>query len=130
MNGVGDDPARYKKQLSSSAMSSLPPQIACSELQALSKNGADFLLIDCREADEHALVALPDSKLLPMSSLAEQVSELENHKGSHLVVYCHLGVRSQRVANWLRDQGFEKVQSLTGGIDRWAEEIEPEMVRY
>ncbi len=108
----------------------MKPEISCPELDELRKNDAEFLLIDCREPDEHELVALSGSTLLPMSQIAERVSELSGHEQSHLIVYCHLGVRSQRVAAWLREQGFEKVQSLTGGIDGWAEQIDPQMTRY
>ncbi|TWU25991.1 rhodanese-like domain-containing protein [Bythopirellula polymerisocia] len=111
-------------------MATLPPEISCAELQSLRESGSDHLLVDCREADEHALVALPGATLLPMSQLVERVSEIEGHKQSHLVVYCHLGVRSQRVSQFLREQGFTKVQSLAGGIDGWAEAIDPQMVRY
>ena len=108
----------------------LPQEISCTTLQALRAAGDDLLLVDCREEDEHALVALPDSTLLPMSQLAGRVQELAGNEQRRLVVYCHHGVRSQRVADWLRTQGFEQVQSLTGGIDHWAEEIDPTMVRY
>ncbi len=108
----------------------MPPEISCTELNALITSGAGFHLIDCREPDEHARVSLPGSTLLPMSEIAERVCELEGQEQSRLVVYCHLGIRSQRVAGWLREQGFERAQSLTGGIDQWAEEIDPQMVRY
>ena len=47
-----------------------------------------------------------------------------------IVVYCHLGGRSHRVATWLREQGFAQAQSMAGGIDQWAAEIEPGMARY
>jgi rhodanese-related sulfurtransferase len=43
---------------------------------------------------------------------------------------CHAGVRSLNVAVWLRNQGFEKVQSLSGGIDGWSLEVDPAVPRY
>jgi rhodanese-related sulfurtransferase len=39
-------------------------------------------------------------------------------------------VRSLNVANWLRNQGFEKAQSLRGGIDAWSRDVDPAMSRY
>jgi rhodanese-related sulfurtransferase len=54
--------------------------------------------------------------------------ELDPHE--HIVVYCHHGVRSMNVTSWLRQQGFEKAQSLAGGIDRWAREIDPTIPKY
>jgi len=48
----------------------------------------------------------------------------------HLVVFCHAGVRSMNVTVWLRNQGFEQVQSLRGGIDAWSVEVDPSVKRY
>ncbi len=39
-------------------------------------------------------------------------------------------MRTAQVATWLRGQGFAQAQSVAGGIDRWAVEVEPGMVRY
>jgi rhodanese-related sulfurtransferase len=47
-----------------------------------------------------------------------------------LVVLCHAGVRSMNVTVWLRNQGFEQVQSLRGGIDAWSVEVDPTVARY
>ncbi|HWC88215.1 MAG TPA: rhodanese-like domain-containing protein, partial [Pirellulales bacterium] len=68
--------------------------------------------------------------LLPMSQLTARASELEPYKAQQIAVHCHHGGRSLRVAGWLREQGFAGAQSMAGGIDRWALEIEPGMTRY
>jgi rhodanese-related sulfurtransferase len=47
-----------------------------------------------------------------------------------IVVICHHGVRSLNVANWLRNQGFDQAQSLRGGIDAWARDVDPAVMRY
>jgi rhodanese-related sulfurtransferase len=47
-----------------------------------------------------------------------------------LVVMCHHGMRSMNVTVWLRNQGFEQVQSLRGGIDAWSAEVDPAVPRY
>lgn len=91
---------------------------------------ADFVLIDCREADEHALVNIAGARLLPMSELQNRLADLQPDKDKHLVVHCHHGGRSLRVTNWLREQGFANVQSMAGGIDQWAVEIDPALARY
>ena len=49
---------------------------------------------------------------------------------AHIVAYCHLGMRSLSVAHWLREQGFERAQSLAGGIDAWSSQIDPAIPRY
>jgi len=88
------------------------------------------VLLDCREQQEYDMVAISGSQLLPMSELMARVGELEQHKQRHIVVHCHHGGRSAQVANWLRGQGFDQTQSMAGGIDHWAAEIEPGMARY
>ena len=72
----------------------------------------------------------PGVTLLPMSELANRVAELEPHRDGEIVVHCHHGGRSLRVAMWLRNQGFARVSSLAGGIDLWSQQIDPGVPRY
>lgn len=107
------------------------PEVDCESVHVrLSSERDDFLLLDCREQVEHDLVNIPQAMLLPMSELMERVGELEAHRDREIVVFCHHGIRSLEVALWLQQQGFEDVKSLAGGIDRWAEMIDPELARY
>ena len=88
------------------------------------------MLIDCRERDEYELVHLDHAQLWPMSELESRTDELESLRGKPLVVFCHHGGRSLRVAHWLRRLGFASAQSMAGGIDRWASHIDPMLPRY
>ena len=96
----------------------LPLEVDCQSVKRDLDAGADFLLLDCRENDEHALVHIAQATLLPMSEITQRISDLEPHRQRRVVVYCHHGGRSLRVAQWLRGQGFEQTQSMAGGIDR------------
>jgi rhodanese-related sulfurtransferase len=87
-------------------------------------------LLDVREVEEHALVALPNSKLIPLGELAVRASELEGWRENELVVYCHHGIRSLHAIAILRQLGFRKLRNLSGGIDRWSEEVDPALPRY
>ena len=107
-----------------------PIEISVPEVHALRAAGEDFLLIDCREPDEYAIASIEGAQLLPMSTLAERVGELAGNESRRVVIHCHLGGRSLRVANWLRQQGFTRAQSMAGGIDQWATDVEPGMARY
>jgi adenylyltransferase/sulfurtransferase len=109
---------------------SLPLETDCKTVKSRLDAGEDFLLLDCREPDEHALVSIRGAILLPMSQLADRAAELEPHRGRPIVVHCHHGGRSLRVAAWLRQQGFASAESMSGGIDRWAEEIDRSLPRY
>lgn len=107
-----------------------PLEIDCRTVKAKLDAGEDFLLLDCREADEHRYVRIPQARLLPMSEIQERLGEIEDDRGREIVVHCHHGVRSLQVAVWLRQQGFAEAKSMSGGIDRWAAEIDPELPRY
>lgn len=90
----------------------------------------DFLLLDCREPDEHATACIAPARLLPMTELQARVGELAADKDRRLIVHCHHGGRSLRVAKWLREQGFAQAQSMAGGIDAWSQQIDPAVPRY
>jgi rhodanese-related sulfurtransferase len=107
-----------------------PIEITCSELHSLRQSGEELLLVDCRQPEEFAMVAIEGATLIPLGELPDRVAELAGHRDRPIVVHCHLGVRSLRAAQWLREQGFAQAQSLAGGIEQWAVEIEPGMERY
>lgn len=87
-------------------------------------------LLDVRQPDEHALVALPDSKLIPLAEVPFRADEIEAWKDEDVVVYCHHGVRSAMAIGYLRAAGFKKLHNLTGGLARWTEEVDPTLPRY
>jgi rhodanese-related sulfurtransferase len=105
-------------------------EISCSDLKAKRDGGATHVLLDCREADEHAFVRIEGAMLVPMSEIVGRVGELAGHQADEIVVYCHHGMRSLRVATWLAAQGFTNVSSLRGGIEAWAVEVDPSLARY
>ena len=103
-------------------------EITVYELQAKRNAGEDFVLLDVRETEEVALVQLPHSVHIPMGDIPSRLPELDPE--AEIVVYCHHGVRSLRVAHFLRQHDFTRAVSLAGGIDAWANEIDPRMARY
>jgi rhodanese-related sulfurtransferase len=108
----------------------LPLEISCEDVHALHNAGATFAFIDCREPDEFEVCRIKGATLLPMSELRDRLAELEPHRAERVVVHCHHGGRSLRVATFLRQQGFPQAQSMVGGIDAWAERIDPSVPRY
>lgn len=108
----------------------LPLEISCQAVKTKLDSGDDFVLLDCREPDEYATVSIAGAELFPMSQLMARAAELEPYRDRDVVVHCHHGGRSMQVTRWLRQQGFQKTQSMTGGIDAWAEEIDPSLPRY
>ena len=108
----------------------LPIEIDCRSVKAKLDGGEGFLLLDCRNPDEHSTVNIPAARLIPMNELADRVAELEPFRNQEIVVHCHHGGRSLRVVHWLRQQGFANAQNLTGGIDAWSQLIDPAVPRY
>lgn len=111
-------------------MPDLPLEISCQYVKELLDRGADFLLLDCREADEHAVAKIDAARLLPMSEIQKRLAELDADRQRQIVVHCHLGGRSLRVAQWLRENGFQAAQSMSGGIDEWSTSIDAQVPRY
>ncbi len=109
---------------------SLPIEIDVQSVKAMIDENADFLLIDCREADEHEFCRIDAAKLIPMSQTPSRVEEFETHRDSQIVVFCHHGGRSMQVVQWLRSQGFNGAQNMTGGIEFWSRLVDPEVPRY
>ena len=87
------------------------------------------LLLDVREPWEFETASLPDSLLMPMGDVTSR-AHAELDPDAHIVVLCHHGQRSLSVAMWLRGQGFDRAQSLAGGIEAWSREIDPSIPRY
>src|SRR5260221_13471206 len=90
----------------------IPLEIDCKSVKAKLDAKADFLLVDCREADEYQKVHIDKAKLVPMSVIQDRVNELQAYKHKEIVVHCHHGGRSLKVTHWLRSQGFDNVKSM------------------
>jgi molybdopterin/thiamine biosynthesis adenylyltransferase/rhodanese-related sulfurtransferase len=86
------------------------------------------VLLDVREPHEVALVALPGARTIPLGELAHRVGELD--PAEPVVVYCHLGVRSDAALRMLEGAGFVAAQHLSGGIDSWSRTVDPSLPRY
>ena len=86
------------------------------------------VLLDVREGWETKLCRLEHALHIPIEELEFRTEELD--PGDEIVVYCHHGVRSAAVADYLRQLGFPRVKNLAGGLDAWARSIEPAMRRY
>lgn len=103
-------------------------EISAAEAAALLKE-QKARLIDVREPWEFATARVDGSVLMPMGEVAARAHQ-ELDPDERLMVMCHAGVRSMSVTAWLREQGFEQVQSLRGGIDAWSREVDATVARY
>ena len=105
-------------------MSEITPQ----DLKARLDRNDRPLLLDVRQDWETKLCRLPNAVHIPIEEIELRTDELNPE--DDIVVYCHQGVRSAAVAEYLRSLGFKRVRNLTGGVDSWARTIDPGMRRY
>jgi rhodanese-related sulfurtransferase len=104
------------------------PQISVRELQQRRARGEAPVVLDVREPWEVEIASLPDCLHIPLNEIPPRLKELD--ADSAIIVLCKVGGRSQRVADFLLNQGFTRVSNLQGGIDAWAREIDPNLPTY
>jgi len=112
-----------------SAESVLELEISSSQVKSLEKRGEAFTLLDVREPWEWEASRLEGAKHIPMGDIPMRAHQ-ELDPDDRIIVMCHRGMRSLSVANWLRQQGFERTQSMRGGIDGWARTVDPKVPLY
>lgn len=110
-------------------MKDTPIETTPVEVKRLLNAGEALRLVDVREPEEYAICRIEGARLIPMRSIPQYLQELDDD-GAPLVAFCHHGVRSLSVVDWLRRQGIENCQSMAGGIDRWSLEVDPSVSRY
>src|ERR1700690_1389813 len=92
------------------------------------KRGDTFLFVDVREKWEYETSRIEGAVLIPLREIPENLQQLAGAR--EIVTFCHHGMRSLDAAAWLRSQGVEGAQSMSGGIDRWTTEVDPAVPRY
>ncbi len=103
-------------------------EISVQELKRRLDAGDKLQLIDVREPWEVAIARLPGSTHIPLGQLPARLGELQTD--SDIIVMCKSGGRSRRATELLLTRGFERAANLTGGIEAWADEIEPDLPTY
>lgn len=106
------------------------PELSPTEFAARWPNylGGDVVLLDVREPDELAIASVNGALHIPMREIPARLGELD--AGKPLVVMCHAGGRSRRVAEFLQGNGFPNVFNLQGGIDAWSTQLDSRVPRY
>jgi sulfur-carrier protein adenylyltransferase/sulfurtransferase len=123
--GIAPEPAQAAQ------MKNGIPQISVKELkQRLDKketNNDNFLLLDVREPYEFQIAQI-GGKLIPQNDVPNRLSEL--NPDQEILVHCRSGARSQKIAELLKANGFQKVSNVAGGILAWSDEIDPTVQKY
>jgi rhodanese-related sulfurtransferase len=104
------------------------PEITPAALKALLGSPQPPLVLDVRESWEREAASLPGTVDIPMMEVPQRLAELPRDRD--IVVMCHGGVRSLKVAHYLAQNGFTQVANLTGGIHAWACDVDPSTGTY
>jgi adenylyltransferase/sulfurtransferase len=103
------------------------PQLTVKELKRRIDAGEDVFILDVREPYEYRIAQI-GGKLIPQTDVPNRLSEIDRNR--EVIVQCRSGVRSQRIAEFLKQQGYPRVVNLAGGILAWADEIDPRVQKY
>ncbi|KES17999.1 rhodanese-like domain-containing protein [Gilliamella apicola] len=100
------------------------------QLKQKMDSNVQFYLLDVRESNEIAICMLEGANHIPMNLIPLYLDKIPDE--IDIVIYCHRGVRSLNVANYLLENGFDNefLYNLTGGIDAWAQTIDTSMAKY
>jgi sulfur-carrier protein adenylyltransferase/sulfurtransferase len=90
--------------------------------------GEQLEIIDVREPYEWQIGHIPGARLVPLSTIADEIPRLD--KKRTIILYCKVGARSLYAAQQLAKAGASDVRNLAGGIVRWIDEVDPAMTRY
>jgi rhodanese-related sulfurtransferase len=103
-------------------------EITVEELKKKKDKNEDFILLDIRELHEQFISDMDGTIKIPLDDLSSRISELD--KNRDIITLCRSGNRSQKAAQILIENGFDRVANLKGGINDWAKKIDPSLPEY
>jgi sulfur-carrier protein adenylyltransferase/sulfurtransferase len=103
------------------------PQISVKDFKARRDAGEDIFLLDVREPYEYQIAQIGGT-LIPQNDVPNRLAEIPRDR--EIVVHCRSGARSQRIAEMLKQNGYQDVVNLAGGILAWSDEIDPTVQKY
>jgi rhodanese-related sulfurtransferase len=103
-------------------------EITVAELKRRHDAGEKLVLLDVREPDEVTTASIPWATAIPMMQIPARIDEIPHDVP--VVVMCHHGGRSDRVAQFLAANGYDNAVNLDGGIDAWSVSVDPGVPRY
>jgi adenylyltransferase/sulfurtransferase len=103
-------------------------EVTPEEVKIMLVHGGDVLLVDVRDEVEREICRIEGSIHIPIDRIWEELATLQSH--DKVVLYCHRGNISRMVSEVLREMGFNNIWSMKGGIERWAETVDPSIPVY
>jgi adenylyltransferase/sulfurtransferase len=85
-------------------------------------------LIDVREPHEYRIASIPGAKLIPLGEFPKHIGEFDPE--DDIVIHCKSGMRSAKACAVLRQNGFQHVRNVVGGILAWSDKVDPSVPKY
>jgi phage shock protein E len=102
-----------------------PKITQASLLGRLEKNDPALIVLDVRTPEEFAAGHVPRAINIPYTHLPARLADLPETSGKDIVLYCATGMRSEKAAERLRENGYARLLQLEGDMNRWAEAKRP-----
>lgn len=109
------------------AATPLPLEVTPADARALVIESSG-VIIDVREKWEWKVCRIAGARHIPLREVPQNLDQVPTDRP--VIINCHHGMRSMQAVNWLRDQGYDNVTNLHGGIDLWSQEIDGSIARY
>jgi adenylyltransferase/sulfurtransferase len=103
-------------------------EVSAAQLKDIIASGKPITLLDVREPHEWEINRIEPARLTPLSQFEQFIPELDPN--AEIYLYCYKGKRSLTALKQLQEKGFKHLHSLSGGIDQWAADVDPDMPRY
>ena len=103
------------------------PQLGVKQLKQRMDGGEDIFILDVREPYEYQIAQI-GGKLIPQNDVPQRLADIPRDR--EIVVQCRSGARSQKIAEFLKQSGYQQVVNLAGGILAWSDEIDPKVQKY
>jgi phage shock protein E len=96
-------------------------------LKRMEHKDAAMIILDVRTPEEFAAGHIAGAINIPYTHLPARISELPDAGDKDIVLYCATGVRSERAAERMREQGYTRLLHLDGDMKAWEEKNRPKV---
>lgn len=95
-------------------------------LKRIEQKDASMIVLDVRSPEEYAAGHIPGAINIPYTHLPARIADLPDTTDKDIVLYCTVGIRAERGAQRLRENGFTRLLHLDGDMKAWQEKKRPE----
>ena len=98
------------------------------EIKEMMASNPILKIVDVREQGEFDKCHIENRKHIPMGKIPDSIDYFQD-SGEYVIV-CHHGIRSRTVALYLEQNGVNNLYNLTGGLEKWSDDVDPNMEKY